>query len=666
MTTNGLSDTQDQDESAQSQSRQISRRHVTPLRAPGYEMQRCLGEGSFGTVWQARAVNTGKVVAVKFYTRRRGMNWSVLSREVERLAALYTSRDIVELLDVGWEADPPYFVMEFLEHGSLADRLRDDAIPINEAVRIIDSILRALVHAHGRGILHCDLKPGNVLLDANDNVRISDFGQSRMTSDQAPALGTLFYMAPEQAALDVTPDARWDVYAVGALLYEMITGRPPYHTPESVERIKQQESLAERLKVYQQILYESPKPDEHRRFPGVDRRLADIVDGCLEREPGRRFLNAQSVLEQLQRRERALQQRPLIFLGFLGPLLLLLSMFWIVRIVVPQAIETATETLVSRTLAGDVVSARILARSVDQELRIRTLELERLATDLRQLQPEAVATPNDLAEMLERWKTSADESLPAEGRTQDESLFLTNSLGTQIFRAPQTDTIGVNFAWRDYFHNLGRELNPNDDLSEIKPRRVSGISIPFRSQNTGQFMVAIAVPIWDEAHREVVGVLGRTLHLADLLNQWEVRHEDASMQMSHTRFLALVDTREQRAMLLDHPWLTDHLTELHDHEVREQLRFDVKKSADLVARTHDSNYEDPMGRHDEAYRGAWLAAFAPVGRTGWVAVVQERRDIALQPIDRIRQVFVNAGLMSLVIIAAMFAVLWYLMQRATR
>lgn len=665
MATDGLSDTQDQDESAQSQSRQISRQHLTPMRAPGYEMLRCLGEGSFGTVWQARAVNTGKVVAVKFYTRRRGMNWSVLSREVERLAALYTSRDIVELLDVGWEADPPYFVMEFLEHGSLADRLRDDAIPVNEAVRITESILRALIHAHGRGILHCDLKPANVLLDANDNVRISDFGQSRMTSDQTPALGTLFYMAPEQAALDATPDVRWDVYAVGALLYEMITGQPPLYTPENVERIKQAESLTDRLSVYQQIIKESDRPDEHHRFPGVDKRLVEVIDGCLEREPNRRIRNVQLVLEQLQRREQARQQRPLIFLGFLGPLLLLVSMFWIVRIVVPQAIEAATDTLVSRSLAGDVVSARILARSVDQELRIRTLELERLATSLSGIQPEATAVPEALATMLETWKADADQSLPAEGRTQDESLFLTNSLGTQIFRAPATDTIGVNFAWRDYFHNLGRELNPNDDLSEIQPRRLSGVSIPFRSQNTGQFMIAIAVPVWNASHSEVVGVLGRTLHLADLLNQWEVRHEDRALRMSHTRFLALVDTREQRAMLLDHPWLTDHLNELHDHEIREQLRFDAKDSADLVARTHDETYQDPMGRQDAAYQGDWLAAFAPVGKTGWVAVVQERRDVALQPIDRIRLVFVNAGLMSLVLIGAMFAVLWYLMRRAT-
>ncbi len=666
MATEGLSDTQDQDESALGQSRKISRQHLTPLRVPGYEMLRCLGEGSFGTVWQARAVNTGKIVAVKYYTRRRGMNWAVLSREVERLAALYTSRDIVELLDVGWDADPPYFVMEYLEHGSLADKLRSGPLPIKEATRIGESILRALVHAHGRGILHCDLKPGNVLLDAGDHVRIGDFGQSRMTNDQLPALGTLFYMAPEQAALDATPDARWDVYAVGALLYEMITGQPPLHTPANVDRIRQAESLADRLLVYQQIIRDADPPDALHQIPGVDRKLADIIDGCLQRDPERRTGNAQLVLEQIQRREQSRQQRPLILLGFLGPLLLLLSMFWIVRGVVPKAIDAATENLVTRTLAGDVVSARILARSVDQELEIRTLELERLAAQLGDSPPDATELSPDRIELLQSWKDDADAALPRAGRTRDESLFLTNAAGLQIFRAPDGDTVGESFAWRDYFHGLGRELDPADDLSDVRPRETSGVSVPFRSQNTGQFMVAIAAPVWNGDRSQVVGLLARTLHLSDLLNQWEVRHEGDPLGASNTRFLALVDTREERAMLLDHPWLTDHLAELHDQDVQEQLRFNAAKSANLVEQTHDDRYQDPMRRQDAAYQGDWLAAFAPVGDTGWVAVVQERRDVALQPIDRIRQVFVNAGLTSLLLIATMFAVLWYLMQRATR
>src|SRR5690606_8090935 len=107
----------------------------------------------------ARETKTGKQVAIKFYNNRRGLDWSLLTREVEKLAVLYTSRDIVGLLDVGWDHDPPYFVMEFLEHGSLQARLERGPVPVETAVHIATAVSRALVHAHGSGILHCDLKP---------------------------------------------------------------------------------------------------------------------------------------------------------------------------------------------------------------------------------------------------------------------------------------------------------------------------------------------------------------------------------------------------------------------------------------------------------------------------------------------------------------------------
>ena len=95
-----------------------------------------------------------------------------------------------------------------------------------------------LVHAHGKGVLHCDLKPANILLDQDGKPRLADFGQSRLSTEQAPALGTMFYMAPEQADLEAVPDARWDVYALGALLYCMLTGGPPHRTGKTVDAIR--------------------------------------------------------------------------------------------------------------------------------------------------------------------------------------------------------------------------------------------------------------------------------------------------------------------------------------------------------------------------------------------------------------------------------------------
>ncbi|MEO1997821.1 MAG: serine/threonine-protein kinase, partial [Planctomycetaceae bacterium] len=277
-----VADTVRQDIETQQRSAELSTRRLSaPAEVPGLTFIGNLGNGAYGTVWLARERNTGKHVAVKFYTHRRSLDWSLLNREVEKLAVLYTSRNIVGLLGVGWDSDPPYYVMEHLSNGSLERLLDSHPLPPAEAVRITQAILHGLVHAHGSGILHCDLKPANVLLDSDFEPRLCDFGQSRLSHEQDPALGTLFYMAPEQASLQAIPDARWDVYALGALLHQMLCGHAPYRTAENERLIESAGPLSDRLAVYRRVIGEGPRPMAHRKVPGVDRRLADIVDRSL-------------------------------------------------------------------------------------------------------------------------------------------------------------------------------------------------------------------------------------------------------------------------------------------------------------------------------------------------------------------------------------------------
>src|SRR6266478_4472739 len=195
-----LTPVQEADE--QRRSENLSMRPLRPpTQVPGYEPECFLGRGAFGEVWVAVDRNTGRRVAIKFYTQRGGLDWSLLSREVEKLAFLFNDRYVVQLIEVGWDANPPYYVMEYLERGSLEDLLQGCPIPVDAALPLFREVAVGLVHAHGRGILHCDLKPANILLDQDGKPRLADFGQARLTNDHSPALGTLFYMAPEQANL---------------------------------------------------------------------------------------------------------------------------------------------------------------------------------------------------------------------------------------------------------------------------------------------------------------------------------------------------------------------------------------------------------------------------------------------------------------------------------
>src|SRR5687767_11302764 len=244
--------TQAQSAADEQRSRDLSlARTRPPAEVPGYQAQRFLGAGAYGEVWAGVDKNTGRKVAIKFYAHRRGVDWSLLSREVEKLRFLSADRYVVQLLDVGWEAEPPYYVMEYVENGSLDDLLRKHGtFSVSEAAEMFREIAVGLSHAHGKGVVHCDLKPANILLDQDHRPRLADFGQSRLSSEQTPALGTLFYMAPEQADLAAVPDVRWDVYALGAILHCMLVGEPPHRTEAISEEIESAADLPDRLARY--------------------------------------------------------------------------------------------------------------------------------------------------------------------------------------------------------------------------------------------------------------------------------------------------------------------------------------------------------------------------------------------------------------------------------
>jgi hypothetical protein len=336
-----------------------------PPRVPGYELLERLGSGTYGEVWLAHDVRTGICVAIKFLNHSTDLEWQLIQAEVKQLALLHADPGIVQLVGVELERKPPYYIMAYAEQGSLANRLEKGPLPLAEALDLFRQLAEALAYVHAKGVRHCDLKPGNVLLKARKRALIGDFGQAHLSSEQAPALGTFFYMAPEQADLaKQIPDTRWDVYGLGAIFYAMLAGQAPREDPEFRDRLAQTSDLAERLRQYRAWVEKASPPNLHRGVAGMDRHLAEIIDRCLEVSPVRRLRDAGSILAALARRERMLRQRPLLVFGFLAQVLLCLVLGGLGFLGVHLGIAR-TESALLHELEHDPAGALLVQRGME-------------------------------------------------------------------------------------------------------------------------------------------------------------------------------------------------------------------------------------------------------------------------------------------------------------
>jgi eukaryotic-like serine/threonine-protein kinase len=522
-----------------------------PGEAPGYEVQRCLGTGAYGEVWVATDRNTGRRVAIKFYLHRSGLDWTLLAREVEKLVFLSADRYVVQLLDVGWHAEPPYYVMEYVENGSLDDLLKQSGtLPAVEAVALFREVAIGLTHAHDKGVLHCDLKPANILLDQDRRPRLADFGQSRLSHEQTPALGTLFYMAPEQADLNALPDARWDVYALGAILHCLLTGEPPHRNDDALRRLDRTGELAERLACYRRLLADSPPPDLHRYVPGVDRALAEIVDRCLAVNPARRYANAQLVLDALETRDRARSRRPLLILGLVGPILLLTVMILFSWRAFTGAVGRSEQMVKEQAHRANQFAAKFVAKSFEAELADNFALLEQeagsaefVADFQRALASErlreinAPETPQDRLGELRRQLLNEPQRLEFQARLERRldrldresgsqtskfaSIFVADAMGTWLAGAyadeVATVPIGQNFSWRTYFRGGQEDAPPARPSSP--PPHIEGthLSAAFKSSATAKWKIAVSTPVYDRSAAEplFLGIVAITFNIGD-------------------------------------------------------------------------------------------------------------------------------------------------------
>jgi serine/threonine protein kinase len=283
---------------------------VTPTEAPaiaGYEILSMLGRGGMGVVYKARKTQLNRVVALKMVLTGQHADPRELARfvaEAETLASL-SHPNVVQLFEAGTHDGRPYFTLEYVEGGSLEAKVRRHPLPAAEAARLMEQVARGVQAAHDRGIVHRDLKPDNVLLTPDGVAKVADFGLAKRLETgegltrTGAVLGTPSYMAPEQARGDARAiGPTTDVWALGAILYRVLTGRPPFQAANPIQ-------------IVDQLLNAEPVAPRALQ-PEVPHDLETICLKCLQKDPARRYPTAGRLAGDLARflANRPIEARP--------------------------------------------------------------------------------------------------------------------------------------------------------------------------------------------------------------------------------------------------------------------------------------------------------------------------------------------------------------------
>jgi tetratricopeptide (TPR) repeat protein/tRNA A-37 threonylcarbamoyl transferase component Bud32 len=392
----------------------------------GYEVLREVGRGGMGVVYEARDRRLNRVVALKMVLARGQARPEDLVRfvaEAEAVARLQHP-NIVPVFEAGQHDGLPYFTMEYVAGGSLAARLQGGPLPPADAAALLEPLARAMHYAHQKGVVHRDLKPANVLLSEvailreprsdpaserrDYSPKITDFGLAKRVEGgtgltrTGAILGTPSYMAPEQArgrAADVGPHS--DTWALGAILYECLTGRPPFQGPTPTDTLMQ-------------VTHDEPVPPR-RLQPGVPRDLETIALKCLQKEPAHRYASAGALADDL-RRFRAgepIRARPV---GPLGR-----GLRWCRRNPAVAGLTAVT----AATLVVGLVAVAALWRRAERNYQVAESQRERAEENERRAgeQRDRAEEERRVAEAVQRF-LRADLLRQADPLTQAETLRL--------------------------------------------------------------------------------------------------------------------------------------------------------------------------------------------------------------------------------------------------
>ena len=282
------------------------RKHIESRRLaaiPGYELQGKLGKGAMATVYKARQVSLDRIVAIKVLPRKSSQDPEFVQRFYKegQAAARLGHNNIVQAIDVGQTPDGHhYFVMEYLDGKTLYDIMQPPPVgegrnfSEQEALDIGIEMADALAHAHGRGLIHRDVKPKNIILTPDGQAKLTDLGLARDAGDReaaeteaGKAYGTPYYISPEQIRGEVDIDHSADIYSLGATLYHMLTGRPPFEadTPAAVMHKHLKEDLV---------------PPDHVNV-ALSAGISEVIEYAMGKDRRDRYATAQQMLDDLEK-----------------------------------------------------------------------------------------------------------------------------------------------------------------------------------------------------------------------------------------------------------------------------------------------------------------------------------------------------------------------------
>ena len=649
-----------------------------PRRFGDYELLERIASGGMGVVYKARQLSVNRVVALKMIIGGQlATEAEVLRFHAEAEAAAHLDHpNIVPIYEVGEHEGRHYFTMKFIDGGNLAARvhaLRDD--PVAAATLLADCAV-AVHHGHRRGILHRDLKPANILIDLEGHPHVSDFGVAKRMdagsglTQSGTVLGTPAYMAPEQAAghvKDITTSA--DVYSLGAILYELLTGRPPFQADSPHETIR--------------LVMEQPPARPRSVNPAVDRDLETICLKCLDKDRKLRYRSAEELADELRRyvNGEPIKARPVgraartwrwsrrnpLAASVLAVATLLLVFTSAAAVYVARAQVAAREQDVLQTnaYAADWVAGTVLL-----QLRNYCAAVERTSTD-RQAALAALArspaTPADHAAAEAFCKQLFDHyNDPATGlrRAGDpklafDSVFVQGAEGLSRGRWPPPPEAqayyAIRFDTRDYFRGAAR-------LAQAGSPRAY-VSAAFRSRADAMHKIGISRPILADDGRTFLGVLvatvasdptfgSETFNDRSRLATLAARQEDDPETPPGAPARHVVLLHEGMAHGQFVPMDNPRLRAVAPDGSSEQLQLPPRRVAPVL----DADYRDPVGH---TFAGRWLAAFAPVGNTHLVVIVQTRIEdaVALDKQAATRLAWLAAGAV-LVIITLLAIALW--------